>query len=273
MKLTYLGTAAAEGFPAIFCNCDNCIKARKLGGKNIRTRSQTLLNDDFLIDYPADSYQHFLANNIEGDKIKYLLITHSHQDHFYPKELALRKKPFAHNMRSDKLSVYCGKGAYDKLVESGYDKESISVTLLEHFKPVRIGEYTVTAMPARHFDGDDALIYIIENDGKTLLYAHDTGYFFDEVFEYISKNKLVFDMVSFDCTNIDIPVPDTGTHMGRDNVMRAIEKLKNLGALKSNTVKYINHFSHNGNPLHDELLTKAAEIDCNVSYDGCDVNF
>ena len=56
MKLTFLGTAAAEGFPAIFCNCEYCKEARKLGGKNIRSRSQTLINDDLLIDLPADSY-------------------------------------------------------------------------------------------------------------------------------------------------------------------------------------------------------------------------
>jgi phosphoribosyl 1,2-cyclic phosphodiesterase len=31
MKLNFLGTAAAEGFPAIFCNCEYCKEARKLG--------------------------------------------------------------------------------------------------------------------------------------------------------------------------------------------------------------------------------------------------
>ena len=31
MKLTYLGTAAAEGLPALFCNCEFCQKARELG--------------------------------------------------------------------------------------------------------------------------------------------------------------------------------------------------------------------------------------------------
>jgi len=40
MKFQYLGTAAAEGWPALFCNCDNCEKARKAGGKNIRIRTQ-----------------------------------------------------------------------------------------------------------------------------------------------------------------------------------------------------------------------------------------
>ena len=73
MKLTYLGTAAAEGFPAIFCNCEFCKEARKLKGKNIRTRSQSIINDDLLIDFPADSYMHFLQQDIEADKIKYLV--------------------------------------------------------------------------------------------------------------------------------------------------------------------------------------------------------
>ena len=33
MKFQYLGTAAAEDFPAVFCNCEYCQKARELGGK------------------------------------------------------------------------------------------------------------------------------------------------------------------------------------------------------------------------------------------------
>ena len=32
MKLKYLGTAAAEGYPAMFCNCENCKKAQKEKG-------------------------------------------------------------------------------------------------------------------------------------------------------------------------------------------------------------------------------------------------
>ena len=31
MKIQYLGTGAAEGIPAIFCECDTCKKARELG--------------------------------------------------------------------------------------------------------------------------------------------------------------------------------------------------------------------------------------------------
>ena len=45
MKITFLGTAAAEGVPAIFCNCEYCQNARLKGGKNIRTRSQEIINE------------------------------------------------------------------------------------------------------------------------------------------------------------------------------------------------------------------------------------
>ena len=60
MKIQYLGTAAAEGIPAIFCECETCKKTRERGGKNIRTRSQALIDDKILIDLPADTYLHFL---------------------------------------------------------------------------------------------------------------------------------------------------------------------------------------------------------------------
>lgn len=33
MKITYLGTAAAEGFPAMFCNCEYCREGRSLAAK------------------------------------------------------------------------------------------------------------------------------------------------------------------------------------------------------------------------------------------------
>ena len=33
MEIQYLGTAAAEGWPALFCDCDICHRARKEGGE------------------------------------------------------------------------------------------------------------------------------------------------------------------------------------------------------------------------------------------------
>ena len=48
MKLKYLGTAAAEGIPAMFCECNNCKEARRRGGRDLRTRSQALIDGKVL---------------------------------------------------------------------------------------------------------------------------------------------------------------------------------------------------------------------------------
>ena len=60
MKLKYLGTAAAEGIPGMFCNCRVCRNALEVRGKEIKTRSQALLDDKLLIDFPPDTYLHIL---------------------------------------------------------------------------------------------------------------------------------------------------------------------------------------------------------------------
>ena len=95
MKLHYLGTAAAEAIPAVWCNCEVCKKIRKTRGKDVRTRSQVLINDDLMVDFPQDSYMHMLQNDLEFYKLKYVIFTHSHQDHFYPEEFAMRSEGYA----------------------------------------------------------------------------------------------------------------------------------------------------------------------------------
>ena len=100
MEFTYLGTAAAEGWPAVFCRCKYCLEAQRLGGKNIRTRSQAIINDDLLIDLPPDTYLHKLAHNLDLTRVKYLLLTHCHMDHFYPQELTVRGSCYSVDMVS-----------------------------------------------------------------------------------------------------------------------------------------------------------------------------
>jgi len=271
IKITYLGTAAAEGFPAVFCNCEYCREAKLLGGKNIRTRSQALINDDLLIDFPADTYSHFLNNNIDGDKIKYMLVTHSHLDHFYVKELEMRHGPFAHDMRAARLKIYCNSGTANIIQKiDGIENYTVDFEALKPFSTVSVGDYTITALPAKHFMGDGALFYIIKGD-KTILYAHDTGFFYEEVFDFIKNNGYIFDLISLDCTNIDIPISDEGTHMGLDNINRVVKRLEDIGAITSRTQNVVNHFSHNAAPIHHKLEKRVSEYGYTVSYDGLSI--
>ena len=270
MKLTYLGTAAAEGFPAVFCNCRHCTEARRLGGKNIRTRSQALIDSSILIDLPADTYHHFLTNRIDRSRISTVFITHPHQDHFYPEELNMRHGAFAHDMLHTDLEIYCTEAVMKQITDAG-GYENVKAHVIVPFETVKAENYEFTAFPARHTDNNSGVFYMIKGDGKTILYAHDTGYFYDEVFEYIEKNGIRFDLISFDCTNIDIPIPDSGHHMGIPNIERLIEKLTSIGAMNSDTVKIINHFSHNASPIHHILEERVKDKGWLVSYDSMSV--
>lgn len=87
MEIQYLGTAAAEGLPALFCGCEICNQARKAGGKEVRTRTQSLIDNKILIDFPPDTYTHAISYGLELGQIGHLLVTHSHMDHFFPVEL------------------------------------------------------------------------------------------------------------------------------------------------------------------------------------------
>lgn len=201
MKITFYGTAAAEGVPALYCDCDLCEATRKLGGKNIRTRSQSMINDDLLIDFPADTYLHVLNYGLPLHKIQNIIITHSHADHLYPAEFWMRGPSFS-NMGTDKpLNVYGSSSVVEtiesnpnvcKLKEMGY----VNITRLNAFETVNIGGYDVTPLPAGHQAEAEAFIYLIGKDGKNLLYAHDTGFFPDATMQYLSENKPHFDFAT-----------------------------------------------------------------------------
>lgn len=112
MEIQYLGTAAAEGLPALFCDCETCKKARNTGGKDVRTRTQSIVDGKLLIDFPPDTYTHALSYSLRLGQVQHLLITHSHMDHFFPVELIHRHEHFGHNAKG-MLHVY-GNAAVEK---------------------------------------------------------------------------------------------------------------------------------------------------------------
>lgn len=53
----------------MFCECAVCERARRSGGRNIRTRSQAIVDEDLLIDFPADAYLHVLYGGLRLEKV------------------------------------------------------------------------------------------------------------------------------------------------------------------------------------------------------------
>lgn len=273
MKFRYLGTAAAEGFPAMFCRCDACEEARRLGGINLRTRSQALIGEDLLLDFPPDTYAHAMRYGLRLDAVKYLFVTHAHCDHFSPDDLTMRGAPYSHRMRQARLNVYGNDGVEELFERARADMpaemaESYTFVRLRAYTSVQAGAYTVIPLPARHSGGKEPFIFAIRGEGKNILYAHDTGMIFGEVFDFLAKEKLRFDLVSLDCTMVANPVSDEGCHMGVDGCVRVLARLTENGNADGDTLCYANHFSHNGAPLQKNLERLLSPHGIRVAYDG-----
>lgn len=269
MELKYLGTAAAEAFPAFYCDCDNCRIAKQRGGKNIRARSQALIDNKLLIDFPCDTYWNLTKTNTEILNIRHCLITHTHTDHFYPVDMGYIKVGYTQPPKDWSFTVYGNSDVGEPIFN---DVEMSNGQLIfqevEPFKPFTVDRYTVTALKAEH-KAPDPYFYMISCAGKTILYAHDTDYFPQETWDYLASVKPRFDLVSFDCTGgAEDSLPYKG-HLCMGTAIACREELVKKGYADEKTVTVLNHFSHNGKDAVYDVFQPLAEKEGFVtSYDG-----
>lgn len=248
--------------------------AGKAGGKDIRTRSQAILDDKILFDLPPDTYMHMLHGGLDLPKIQHLLITHTHQDHFYPEDLLFRSPGYAHEVPAP-LTLYGNQAMAARMadhVRANYGDGSwlqgrVTWQKLEAFVPVQIEGYTVTPLLAAHDRSEDCYIYLVEKDGQCLLYGNDTGVFPQSSWDYLRGHKL--SVVSLDCTTGK--QPEGSNHMGVADVLKVRERLLDMACGDSNTLFVATHFSHNGHLLHAELEELLAPHGVLVAYDGMSV--
>lgn len=242
MKIQILGTAAYERVPAMFCTCTTCTYARAHGGKNVRTQAQTLINDDLLVDFGQDNYIHALHHNVDFLKVKYLLLTHAHPDHFISEELKMTEGCYGINEMT--LDVYGGGDCHKKFLEAG-PLEKVRFHEVKAFQTFAVGPYTVTALPAQH-GAADPFVYIISDGKNTVFYDNDSGVEREETYEYLAREKVCFDMVIADCTMGSNHKEKVRSHKSFVDNQRHRERLLKAGNMDENTQYIITHFSHNG---------------------------
>lgn len=275
MKLKYLGTAAAEGIPGMFCNCRVCRNALKIRGKEIKTRSQALLDDKLLIDFPADTYMHILNHGLDLRNIHNVIITHSHSDHFYPNDFWCRFEGIAYDIVEEPLNIYVTEAGYNEaLRQLGEDMNETRVKFhkIAPFEPFDVEDYHIIPLAADHDPSTNPVIYIIEKGGKSLLYANDTGIFPDSTWDYLEKYNKKFELISLDCTGM-AQKNWRRSHLCLDTDKEVYDRLTEIGVCDKNTIVYVNHFSHNGMLTHKELVVEAEKYGFLVTYDGLEVVF
>jgi len=266
LHLQLLGTAAAEGWPAVFCGCDTCSRARAAGGKDLRSRSSLLIDGVYKIDLPPDTYYHSVRHNIQFSQLECIFFTHSHEDHLDPGELSYLRPPFAHNLTHTPINIYGNRAVLDA-IERFNAKNNLPVSLIEArpFNPIKAGNLTFVPVKAEHKPDEEALNYVIGSSSATALYASDTGRYETATIEHLAGYH--FDLLISECTQGMLGLP-AKFHMGLEAVLELRDKLDHAGALKAGARTVITHFSHNIGLLHEELEAVANPHGIIVAYDG-----
>ena len=266
MRVTFLGTAAAEGIPSAFCNCDTCRIARIKMGKNARNRSAMLVNGDLCVDFGPDIHQSMLRANMSLSNLKYLLITHSHFDHFYPENLEIRSRRYLKEKVAE-LTVIGNPAVFYKLSLMGYPDNDLHICKMQPtiYQSIYLDSYEVIPIVANHaHEYGGALNYIICDGQKTILYATDTGIYSEEQFEKMSGYK--FDLLVLDGTNLFSRT--SRNHLNLEGVLYMLERMKKNRNIDNNSKMVLTHFSHEGVPMHEILQERLTEYNIIAAYDG-----
>ena len=276
MKIKYYGTGAAEGVPALYCSCDVCRYSIQHGGRNLRTRSQALINGRLLMDMPPDTLYHYQHLGLPICDIKHVLITHKHADHLHPHTINIRSAGFVKEELSP-LNIYGSMPTidliFDELRKGGVlDRGKWNLNELSPFKEVTIDGFSVIPFKANHAFETYPYIYDISDGEKRLLYCHDSGVFLDETLEHMKNISPYYNLVSLDCT-MGISDSTGHKHMNLDNCIETANKFISLGYADKNTIFVLNHFSHNGSVTYDSLLPLAESNGFIVAYDGMEIEF
>lgn len=273
MRVTYLGTGAAEGVPALFCNCKYCRAARQRGGREIRSRAQVLY-DDLSVDFPPDAFYHAAVLGADLSAIRYLLVTHSHMDHFNAADFILRGYKYAADLTAERLDIYANEEVCAVFEEAtrremrGDVREKIGVHSVGAFEELCFGDWRVHTLAARH-SSKEPLVFLLEKGDMRVLHLCDTGRLPEDDYEYlkcVGGGKLA--LVTLDCTFLYEPHGETARHMGLGDCAEVLRRLEEMGLADGETRRVITHFSHNSAPSPELLKRAEGEYGFLAAYDG-----
>lgn len=248
MKILFMGTGAADYDIEKRGECDM-----------FRRNSTALVNDDLMID--ASEHVGDFVNEFGTDlsKVKNILITHSHSDHYSPETIDA--------LAEHGVCVWAEQGT----AEYGLSEiKKAEVKILPLFEEVSVGRYTVMALPSNHTVGDRRqmpVCYVISDGEKRIFWGCDGSWLPTDTWNTIRKYK--FDVMVFDGTFGDIG-GDVRVFEHNDlPLLRGISMaIKGQKLLNDGGKMYISHMSLYSQLSHDELCAEMEKIDMNVAYDG-----
>ncbi len=285
MKLTFLGTGAGEGYPGYWCECPHCTYARKHRGKNLRTNSSMVIDEELLIDIGPSCFDNAARFGVNLSKIKTLLVTHPHEDHLQPQHLYWRNTDesllpltYVEKMRHGgprftdipQLNIYGNSFVMETLGKSLDDMEELKINLheIKEGKEEKTDGYRILPVRGNHGSQQGfSHSYIIQKDEKMLLYALDSGSYDEDQFALIQEYQ--YDAVIMEgTTGLN---EQYGGHMCLVNNIRIRERLKENKCLRENSRFLLTHLSPHWCPPHDWYESIVASEGLELAYDGLQI--
>jgi len=124
----------------------------------------------------------------------------------------------------------------------------------------------VVPVQANHPDGGghNGLNYIIHREGRTILYATDTGWFLPESYAEVAKHK-------YDLAVVEGTFgygADCEAHMDFRKLERLRQQFDRDQLLKPGALFCATHIAPHFTPVHDEIAPLMADKGVTVAYDG-----
>lgn len=207
MKIQLIGTGSIGAFQSSAC---------------------TLLDDEILVDMPNGAVKKLKQFGIDINKIKSVLITHLHGDHFLDIPFLIFEKFFTKN--SDEVKIYCPLETKKKVKEIfditfPGDYEVISKNTNINFYEINdlnkkeiLENIFITPYLVEHGDLKNSYGYVVEKEGKRVGFSGDSR-LCDNI-EKIVQNS--------DISILDTSLPENGhnAHMGLNDIEYLCNKYK-----------------------------------------------
>lgn len=263
MRIRLLGTGGADGIPALCSKSMVSDYAREHGGKDVRTRAAALIDGELKIDFGPDTLSQIQRDQIDPCDWTAALFTHSDEDHLAVSELQYFLYPFNENDHLG-FAIY-GNEMVCHLIRQRYPEWPMELHEVHAFTPFRHADYVITAVLANHKDDEEAHNFIIERDGRKLIYATDTGIWNDRTFNYLRDSRA--HALVIECTDGFNKSLYNG-HLDIAECVGMVQRLRELNGLVDDARIVTTHHSHQGGARHCDLTKALGRFAIEPGYDG-----
>ena len=268
MKVLFLGSGAADFKPSLYAELAHQFD------KDARRSSAVLIDGQLLIDCGIWILNELEIAGVDVSGIRQVLVSHSHGDHFRADHLCAIAEKAGHP-----IDVYANTDILYLLKKEGSKLPGYELLVphalyaLPEPTPVEFDGYRVRPLRSNHqteFEGEQTMFFLIEKDGKKLVYGTDGAWMPTASGKYLYGQKI--DCYLFDATCGDYEYEyRIFEHNTLPMTRIMLQVLRHKEAFAEDAKLVLTHIAPSLHRPHAELVEQAAADGLLVAYDGMEL--